>query len=114
MKPPNFHLTIQKCWGQKVAASSRDQAINRPAVVLQKGYLHRTWTQHATSWSNMSGRCATSQYPSIHGGLHEHYDPTDTLTGVDGRIREVGDTAAGLWNEYGWSRPAAEGQTVGR
>lgn len=64
--------------------------------------------------SNMSGRCASSQYPSIHGGLREHYDPTDTLTGVDGRICEVGDTAAGLWNEYGWSCPAAEGQTVGR
>lgn len=91
-----FHLAIQKCWGQKVAASSRDQAINRPDVVLQKGYL------------------PTSQYPSIHGGLHEHYDPTETLTGVDGRICELGDTAAGLWNEYGWSRPAAEGQTVGR
>lgn len=49
----------------------------------------------------------------IGGGLREHYLPTDALTGVDGRICEVGDTAAGLWDEYGWSRPAAEGQTVG-
>lgn len=52
--------------------------------------------------------------PSIHGGLNERCVPTDTLTGVDGQMGEVGDTAAGLWNEYGWSLLALKGQTDGR
>lgn len=43
--------------------------------------------------------------------MNERGTPTDTLTGVDGQMVELGDTAAGLWNEYGWSLLASEGQT---
>lgn len=79
-------------------------------MVLQ----HQTWTQQAASCSYKYENGLSSQNPSIDGGLDEHCVPTDTLTGVDGQIGEVGDTAAGLWNEYGWSLLASQGQTDGR
>lgn len=122
--PDNFPLQTTICfsscnpkvWGQKVTISSRDEAINRPDMVLQKGCLPfcntMSWCCYVWSYKHENG--LTSQNPSIHGGLNELCVPTDTLTGVDGQIGEVGDTAAGLWNEYGWSLLALEGPTDGR
>lgn len=111
-----FHLAIQKCRGQKVAASSRDQGHQQ----ARRGVAERLFAlERGPNTQRPGPTCLENAHPPnilqfTGGGLREHCDPTDTLTGVDGRICKVGDAAAGLWNEYGWSRPAAEGQTVGR
>lgn len=50
-QPFVYHLAIQNCGGRRSQDHPVTRTINRPDVVLQKGCLHRTRTQRATSWS---------------------------------------------------------------